>query len=318
MNRRAVVVLSCTLSLGLTGCAVHEVHKDHDKIRAALLDMYTDQVMDNLILAYNRMPLVQVDYTRLVGQVTIKNTVGGSDNQAATASNVLALPAATLSATRNIVTTLAGNLGNENTNQVTIEAMPVTTSNEVYDAYLQFLDPDKNPGSLMATCDPPPPGAAHICRKVHKIYYWVPVVYRDQFYALSVLTTVQRGKPLSTPDVFFSLTTTLLKDEVNQIFPDQHVLTLQLSRPIPADVGFLTLDNDKSGRRFTIQATAPKGQSNVQTLTLDVDAEGAKLFAAPQPAKVYLEHQRPKAPTTEDLLNRNNFLLQQIQYNQLR
>ena len=51
------------------------------------------------------------------------------------------------------MTTLMGMLGSMNANQVTIQAMPVTTQNEVYDAYLQYL---RQPGSLIISDDPPP------------------------------------------------------------------------------------------------------------------------------------------------------------------
>jgi hypothetical protein len=201
MVRRFIAVALCAAAC--SGCAVHEVHKDHDLIRTTLLDLYTDQIMDNLVRAANNMPIIQVDYTQATAMVTITNSISGSDTQMVMASNVLSIPATALAATRSITTTLMGMLGNMNTNQVTIQASPVTTQNEVYDAYLEYL---RQPDSLIISDDPPPKGAAHICKKSCGKYYWVPAESRGKFFALALQTTAQRGKPVVTPDEFFKCT----------------------------------------------------------------------------------------------------------------
>jgi len=235
---------------------VHEVRKDHDLIRTTLLDLYTNQIMDNLVRMANGLPIIQLDYTNAAATVTITNTLGGSDNQATTATNMFAIPAASLSATRSIVTTLMGNASNMNSNQIAITAQPVTTSNDVYDAYISYLDAEKNPGSLMVTCDPPNPGQAHMCKKFNGQYYWVPIEYRKLFFQLALLTTSQRGKALQEPDKFYSVT---LKDPAkpmdNPTFPGMgYVLTFNIDKQkIPIDSGYLILDNDKAGTEFPIQ-----------------------------------------------------------------
>src|SRR5262249_56683326 len=110
MLRRALLAVLCGLLT--SGCAVHALHKDQDQIRCALLDLYTNQVLDNLVRAANGMPIIQLDYTQAQGTITIRNTVGGSDSQAVTAGNVLALPATSLSLTPTIVTSLTGSRTN--------------------------------------------------------------------------------------------------------------------------------------------------------------------------------------------------------------
>ena len=240
MIRRAIAILLC--GAALSGCAVHEVHKDHDLIRTTLLDLYTNQIIDNLVRISNGLPIIQLDYTNAAAQVTITNTIGGSDSQVTSPSTVLALPAATLSITRSIMTTLMGNVGNMNSNQIGITATPVTTSNEVYDAYLQYLDETKNPGSLMVSCDPPKPGTAHICKKFNGQYYYVPIEYRKLFFELSLLTTAQRGKALQAPDRFFTVSLNEpVDDQDNPTFPgtgrvftykiDKQKIPVQLGRP---------------------------------------------------------------------------------------
>ena len=262
MVRAVLVILLCATAV--PGCAVHAVHKDHDLIRTTLLDLYTNQIMDNLVRASNGMPIIQLDYTNAAAQVTITNTIGGSDSQVTSTSNVLGLPVATLSATRSIMTTLMGNASNMNSNQIGITATPVTTSNEVYDAYLQYLDETRNPGSLMVSDEPPKPGIAHICKKYHGKYYYVPMAYRKLFFELSLLTTAQRGKALQAPDKFFTVTLNeRVEDKDNPTFPGSgRVFTYKIDdQKIPIDSGDLTLDNDKAGTRFKIQTIGSANSS---------------------------------------------------------
>lgn len=327
MNARIRTALLILGISGFSGCAVHEVHKDHDLIRTTLLDLYTNQVMDNLVRAAEGLPIIQLDYTQAQGQVTIKNTVGGSDNQQATVSNVLALPAATLMATRGIVTTLMGNLGNENTNQVSLAATPVTTSNEVYDAYLEYLSV---PGSLRVTCDRPPDGTYHRCEKRDGMYYWVPIAFKPLFFRLSLLTTARRGKALLPTDEFYQVTLKqIVGEEPAGLHPDSGVLiTYKLDKKIPNDGGYLVFDNKpKEGAPKDAPPTVEyslspmQGAPNSEFDTLRITASRTELpilRQMPLTAKVYLQHKRPAPPTTDDLINRVNFQLQQIQFNQLR
>lgn len=240
-------------ALVLSGCAVHETHKDHDLIRSTLLDLYTNQIMDNLIRAANRMPIIHLDYSNASTQVTITNNIGGSDTQATTASNLFGLPAATLSATRSVMTTLMGSAGNMNANQVGLTATPVTTINDVYDAYLNYL---QKPGSLVVSDKAPPPGAAHICRKVDHLYYYVPVEHRDDFFQLALATTARRGTAVATANPFF--TVTLKELEKTEKNPDPGAGLVKFfkidNQNIPQDTGTLVLDGDANGTHFSVIA----------------------------------------------------------------
>jgi hypothetical protein len=277
MVRSVFGILLCAAAM--SGCAVHEVHKDQDMIRTTLLDLYTNQIMDNLVRAANGLPIIQLDYTNAAATVTITNTIGGNDTQATTASNVLALPAATLSATRTILTTLMGTATNMNQNQIAITAQPVTTSNDVYDAYISFLDSEKNPNSLIVTPYKPDPDQAHICRKFNGQYYWVPMMYRKLFFQLALLTTAQRGKALQEPDKFYAVT---LKDPVkredNPTFPGMgYVLIFDVDKQkIPIDSGYLVVDNDKANTQIPIQTIAASATAgyNLQLMSSLKDASG--------------------------------------------
>jgi hypothetical protein len=314
MLRTVLVILVGAMLL--PGCAVHEVHKDHDLIRTTLLDLYTNQIIDNIIRTANDMPIIQVDYSQATAMVTITNSIGGSDSQVTTASNLLTLPAATLQATRTIMTTLTGNLGNMNANQVTIQASPLITNDDVYNAYLQFL---AHPGNLMITDCPPPPGAAHICKKQDKNYYWVPREARGMFMNLALQTTAQRGKPVVLPDKFFAIKLTrVLQDDSSAVGKGAHVLTVEIEKTLPLGTGHLTLDDDKSGEQLLLQE--PDITNNTIRFSVKEDTYN-KIFMSPVfplGAKVYLLNQRPAPPSTEELINRVNYNLQQIQFNQLR
>ena len=152
--------------------------------------LYTNQIVDNLIRASNGLPIIQVDYTNAQGTVTIQETgvlSGARSTTHATAASV--------------VNTFMGSLTGQNTNQVTLVGTPVTTHNEVYSAYLEFLS---LPGSLLISDTSPPPECVHLLRKCDGKYYWIPIEYRREFLKLALLTTAQRGQSLLPPDEFFS------------------------------------------------------------------------------------------------------------------
>jgi hypothetical protein len=304
------------------------LHKDQDLIRNALLDLYTNQIMDNLVRAANGMPIIQLDYSNASAQVTITNSISGSDSQATTVSNVLTLPASTLMATRSILTTLMGGGMSSNGNQVSLLATPVTTMNEVYDAYLEFLDSTRNPGSLMVSDCRPKPGMAHIWKKYNGKYFWVPISYRDAFFKLALITTAQRGKSLlPAPEYFTVNVIDTVGDPQPGARPGTSVVTVKLDQKLPADdLGYMTLDKDNTHTQFFLDpvSTSPPGAVPQPTDVFKIGILDTKrplfmnLRAAPQPARVFLVHNRPKPPTIEDLISRVNFQLQQIQFNQNR
>jgi hypothetical protein len=328
MVRRLIAVLLC--GTVLSGCAVHEVHKDHDLIRSTLLDLYTNQIIDNLVRAKNGMPIIQLDYTQASAMVTITNSISGSDAQAVTASNLLTIPAATLAATRTIMTTLMGSLGNMNANQVTIGAVPLITSNEVYDAYLQFLDDAKNPGSLMVTNEAPEPGLAHVCKKCNGKYYWVPVTYQDLFFKLALLTTARRGKPLQDPDPYFKIVAQKIEGapKDGSKLPNgtvtKKLFILQLDKAIPNDSGYVIFDDDPQTQyNVSVEPDKPDAklsQSQYVTATVPADAvdDFTKRLGVPRPGRIFLDHKQPTQATVDDMLGKISFQLQQIQFNQLR
>lgn len=322
------VALPCTS----IGCAVGQAHSTQDQIRCSLLDLYTDQVMDNIVRTHNRLPIVQLDYTQAQGMITVKNTASVGDNQTWTKTNVLSLPALTRMITKTSTNVLNGSLGLENTNQITIAAVPVTTSNEVYDAYIQFLS---LPGSLVQTAEPPSDGAAHICRKYDDCYYWVPTFYRDQFFELALLSTVQRGKSLLPQDVFFAVNVTdILGDpEPVGVDPDAVRIILKLDKKVPNDDGHLIFTEQIPNAQYpfgkytknlkdpSMEQVPPLSMTDRIGINFEknqLETLKSQLMKAPKPAKLRLHHHQPSPPSTEELLQRANFQLQQFNQNIVR
>lgn len=195
-GRSTLVIIVIMLAAVMCGCRSHQLHRDQHAIRQAIVELQTEQIMDNLIRAHRGMPFVHIDYKRSTGTVTQEASASAETVQV---SNTMIVngAAAVLSETARLLG------GGKNQAQLTIEAQPVYDQNSVYRAYLEFLEPDDELGErLVATCDPPPPGAAHICRFCCERYYWVPTQFQADFLKLALRTTALRGDAIEVPRAF--------------------------------------------------------------------------------------------------------------------
>jgi len=310
----------------LPGCLViSETRRDQDKIRTTLNTLYEDQIIDNLIRAANGLPFVQIDYTNATTTITVTESgnVGGTQTTGPNATNIVGSALRFAHQFANIWTY---GLSGQNSNQIALTANPVINSNEVYDAYLQFL---ANPGSLIVSCDPPPEGKAHMCRKWQGKYYWVPIEYRYLFLKLALVTTSQRGKRLQPVDDFFPV-------QVNNVLfeeqGDRNVtfLTVKLDGPIPSDNGRIEFTIDSKRVQFGVdQPPAPLGsppetndviriQFNPQAGAGAITSVGDFKARLPLSGKLFLRNSHPQPPSTSNLLDSVRFQLEQIRLNQVR
>src|SRR5262245_48869884 len=80
------------------GCQARQLANDQDSMRQAVLDLHTNQIMDNLIRIRQGLPILHVDYLHMTG--TISQTAGGTfgDSQSLI-DNVTRTAAATFSHT---------------------------------------------------------------------------------------------------------------------------------------------------------------------------------------------------------------------------
>jgi hypothetical protein len=336
LMRITVLPFALMVASALTGCAVTEVKYDQDKIRNTLIDLYTNQVIDNLILAANGMPFIQLDYTNATATVTVNQNGSIGGMQEVTTSRPINLAARTVAMMRGITSNWTYGVGGMNSNQIALTANPAINNDEIYDAYLEYL---MMPGSLRISCNPPPEGVAHICRKWRGNYFWIPIEFRTEFLRLALLTTAQRGRRLLPVPDFYAVTMTGIEDTFASKFDRENgvmKLVIKLDKKIPNDTGHIDFDVKDNHLSYLVEryATRTKDPRESETpymtdkIVLNFDTkqwpdlksfdEFQALLKSPVEAKLYLDHSRPDAPHTEDLLQNVRFQLEQIRFNQLR
>ncbi len=327
-----VMLSAGLLAITAAGCAsVAEVQCDQDKIHRALVELYKDQVINNLILAFNGLPFIQVDYSNATSTVTVSETGSLGGNQQTNTSHPLNKAARLAAVVRSFQNFWNYSAGATNTNQIAVTANPAITSPEIYDAYLEFLS---LPGSLRVSCDPPPECQKHVGKKWGGKYYWVPIEYRTEFLRLALLTTAQRGKRLLPAPAYFTVSMTGVLDDKTKTSPMEKrvgafALVMQLDREVPNDDGNITVDiGDKKGvtlpvRKFIDGDFEPTITRKLIVVfnpnrlpTLKVPTDVNKIL--PIDGKLKLDHSRPEAAATDELLQNVRFQLEQIRFNQLR
>jgi hypothetical protein len=183
---KTLAAASLLAVLWVSGCLSRQIGSDGIGLRQAILDMYTDQVMDNLIRARSNMPFVQLKYSTIqandVQDVSLNETI---DHSISTASNLV-----TGAATRTILNDFktVGNGDLKRTMNFTCD--PITDQNDIYRKYLAFAN---DPG-LFVCSETKPAFPVHIMRKSGKCYYWVPVEAGPAFLTLCLQTTFMRGQ----------------------------------------------------------------------------------------------------------------------------
>ena len=330
--KRLVVTLTLVLaSTALPGClSVAETQHDHEKIRTALNTLYENQIIDNLIRAANGVPFVQLDYTSATTTVTVTQDGGIGATPSLVTTRDRSTPVKVIAlASRVFTNSWSYDLKAGNSNQIALTANPVTDKNGVYDAYLQFLN---NPGSLMVSCDPPPPGRAHICREWRGKYYWVPVEHRYLFLQLALTTSFQRGAPLQPPDKFYNVSVVMATPIGGAAADGTAAFQLNLDGDgVPKDTGTIefTVDGKTSKKFSVVPLDKDRGAAKVASFTITFlpdasDDSPFKTSAAfqkarfPLAAKLVLDHNRPEPKGTDELIQAVKFGLDQIRFNQLR
>src|SRR5437016_3956990 len=100
MRKLLFTVTIVVFGLAQSGCGAHQLCHDQDKLRCCLLDLYTNQIMDNLVRAHNGLPIIQLDYSQITAAVTLEASGSYGGNQQVGTSNLSNLPQKTLSITR--------------------------------------------------------------------------------------------------------------------------------------------------------------------------------------------------------------------------
>ncbi len=214
--RCATVLIVLT---GVSACTSNRLAYDHRVMRDELLKLYDEQLMDNLIRAYNGQPLLQIKYGVIDGTSTTNAELSGtiSDDDKAVinfgANNEFTDSDST------------GGTGKvEITSEMKIAGTPVLNDQELIDEYRNFAEK-----FLQQTSDPPPHDAILSDTRqewekgrLRTMYYWVPRIQKrlgnreiDSKEELVKLTdrvmldkkkTSQRGLPESADVIIKSMT----------------------------------------------------------------------------------------------------------------
>lgn len=309
--------LLSALLISSTGCRARQLQQDQVGFRDTIVELMTEQVMENLILAYRGMPFVHIDYTRSTGTITQKSDAGVDVSQR------------DVSLIENFV---GASIAGGQSNQLTVTAEPVFDQNEVYDAYLEFLNPDAEFGPrLIETCDPPPCGAAHICRRAENgLYYWVPIHYKTDFLKLALVTSVQRGRPLSIPSVFNNQIVDVEVTEVQGIpgEPPAFAIVLTFKSDLYNDTGMMKVPVGDRTLEFELlpiqdEPAISFGKKTKQlrsklsadsTLEIPKNAKEIRAILLDKVVEIQLDNHRPRTKTTNDLIEdlRAEFEIQRL------
>ncbi len=241
-----------------TGCRSQQLARDQDHIRTSVLELHTNQIMDNLVRVRKGLPIVQLDYTNMTGTITQTGSGTAGGGQTGLSNQFRSLPASA-TAISSVVTNVVNGSGTATqVNQLTITAQPVLNSPEVYNAYLNYLKVDDH---LRQTSEPPPCGAAIAVRWYEsdccdggcptcsdhghwwikherpKVYYWIPSEYRDEFRRLALYTVAVRGQPTAV-STNFEVTVLGLVGE-KKIDDEIFELSFKIDQKVPNDKGYM-------------------------------------------------------------------------------
>lgn len=251
MRRAISLGAAIVATSAFAGCRSVELAHDQDHIRAAVMELHTNQIMDNLIRYRQGLPILQLDYLHMTGTVTDTKTGSLGGTQTLVTNKSLTVPTTALTIGRMFTNVFTWNALATKVNQLTITAEPVTSSPEVYKAYQKFM---KDPSHLIMTPEPPPPGQALQIRSVamcggescshwkhHPVaYYWVPCAYRDEFRELALRAVAMRGAAAQTSPVF-EVSVTGYDPDLTLVNPDKRTyrVKITLDKKIPNLPGYM-------------------------------------------------------------------------------
>jgi hypothetical protein len=129
--------LCALVALGLVGCRPELLENDQLAIRQSILDMYQDEVMDNLIRTELRLPVIEVDYRTMTGTVTslTQGTAGYTQTET---HNSFAISGGATTPLRQIAAGPSFGALQNQTVQLTLTGEPVCDPS-IYDAYEEYL-----------------------------------------------------------------------------------------------------------------------------------------------------------------------------------
>ncbi len=233
--------------VGVVGCRAGQLGNDQANMRETLLNLYQEQVLDNLVRAKLHYPIVQIDYSNVTGTMT--QTASATVGQ--TISTTRNSPEGTVGSFLRRVFVYVYNFGgtaSENA-QLAMTGQPVISVDSVYQAYLDALA--KDPNIVMSAERTPPKGMYHLLHKFQGETWYVPTTKAPEFFKLYLAVTVQRQAKV--PITLTVQTSILDTVKVTELSSTQSVLEIRLKDKILNDSGQLTVAIDGIEKRFRYQ-----------------------------------------------------------------
>jgi hypothetical protein len=231
------LVLCLSVALGLVGCRSAQLGNDQADMRQTLLRLYEEQVLDNLIRAKEKYPIVQVDYSNMTGTM---NQVA-STNVGSSMTRVTNTPSNALTSFFIRTVTWVANFGASasETANLTMTGQPVIAVDSVYQEYIDALAQDPDLIAKLGKDKTLDSKDYHLKREFQGDTWYVPAAKKDAFFKLYLATTVQRQTKL--PIKIDVDTTVLAVGKIERLSPTQSRLQLLLKDKIANDSGRLTV-----------------------------------------------------------------------------
>lgn len=212
--KHSVKVLFISVLLLLTGCQAKLLRNDQAAIRQSVLNLYEEQLWDNLIRVHQNRPIVQIDYTDLTGLATNRNAGAMNVTDEFIRNRRRFAPGDPIgevaqfsptSVARDVINPTAST---EQSIQLGIKGNPVTAVPGVYQAYIDFVaeeklrhHPDTHPTKLLDG-DGKPIANKVFVRETDSGYYYIPRQFERHFFQLFLTTTLQRAATSITAIIF--------------------------------------------------------------------------------------------------------------------
>lgn len=251
-------ILFCLyISLSLLGCRSVQLGIDQSNMRDTLLNLYQEQVLDNLVRTHLNYPILQIDYSNITG--TVGQTASGNLGQTNTKTNNTPMQGAT-GAVFNKVRTYVLSYGGSTsqTSQLTMTGQPVINEDSVYQAYVDALK--KYPDIIKRADGPLRRGEYHLTHQFQGVTWYVPTERAPEFFKLYLATAVQRQTKVH---VSLTVQTGIIDVvKVSELSPTQSVLEIRLKDKILNDSGKLTVavNGIEKNLRYQPIRNIPEGQ----------------------------------------------------------
>jgi hypothetical protein len=250
MRRFTAVLFLSFGCVSAGGCLARQVASDGIQLRQAVVDMYTDQAIDNLIRASENRPFVQLAYSSLQVFDMDKASAAATGNSATfTGSRTIDLTVGAFTRGTAFAGVFPFGVGDNRDRTLSFKAEPVVTQNYIYTAYLEFAH---NP-ALWVVGDQQPSCAVHIARKCGHKWYWVPIEAGPAFTQLVLSTALlppQNVAVLFWETTIASVATARRPDDITKFIPNKYVITL--ASAVPNDDGYLSVAVKGGGKKLSV------------------------------------------------------------------